>query len=422
MRINLKIGFTVLLFTVLISCGTTHKISKELKAKNETEKYFKGFVLYNPKTNKEIINYNGSSYFTPASNTKLFAFYTAYRALGDSIKSLEYFKTKDSLIIKGTGDPTLLYYGKDSNKVIDFLKTHNTPVYLLNEQIEDEIFGQGWSWDDYPYYYMPEKSLFPIYGNLVTYNLKSDTLQLRSILFKNKVSVQDSIKKTRDFSKNKFYLESGSNKNYEVPFKTSNEFLVKLLSNEVGSEVTLIPSGKYNFKEYYSQSKDSVLKQMLVVSDNFIAEQLMLQVGKEVANKYNVNEAINFSLGNYLPNLPQKPKWVDGSGLSRYNLFSPNDMVYLLRKMYAEIPTQKLLSYFPVGGKTGTLKKWFKNEKPFVYAKSGSLSNNYCLSGYLITKKGTLLIFSSMNNHYIQSTTEVKTSLEKILIEIYEKY
>lgn len=124
----------------------------------------------------------------------------------------------------------------------------------------------------------------------------------------------------------------------------------------------------------------------------------------------------------FLPNLPQKPKWVDGSGLSRYNLFSPNSLIHILNKMYQEIPLQKLLNYFPVGGKTGTLNSWYGNTKPFVFAKSGSLSNNYCLSGYLITKKGTLLIFSSMNNHYMQSTTEVKSSLEGILKIIYEKY
>lgn len=62
---------------------------------------------------------------------------------------------------------------------------------------------------------------------------------------------------------------------------------------------------------------------MLVVSDNFIAEQLMLQVGKAVVNTYNVNGAIDYSLKKYFPNLPQKPKWVDGSDLSRYDLLTP---------------------------------------------------------------------------------------------------
>jgi D-alanyl-D-alanine carboxypeptidase/D-alanyl-D-alanine-endopeptidase (penicillin-binding protein 4) len=422
MKIIFKLGFLLLLFTILISCGTAHQIKKSLKEDKESGAYFKGFVLFNPKKSKEIININGNSFFTPASNTKLFTFYTAYKALGDSIKSLEYFKTKDSLIIKGTADPTLLYYGKDSNSVVNFLIKQSSPVYLLDETIEDEFFGQGWSWDDYIYYYMPEKSLFPIFGNLSTYRFKNDTLQMRPNFFKNQVSIKDSISITRDFKKNNFYVAAKSNKTYEVPFKTSNNLTANLLSYEIGNTVKIIPSKDYEFKPFYSQSKDSVLKRMLDVSDNFIAEQLMLQVGKAVINTFNVNEAIDYSLKNYLPNLPQKPRWVDGSGLSRYNLFSPNDLVYLLNKMYKEIPTQKLLDYFPVWGKTNTLNGWYRNEKPFVFAKSGSLSNNYCLSGYLITKKGTLLIFSSMNNHYMQSTSEVKKSIEEVLKKVYEKY
>lgn len=422
MRINIKFGFVLLLLATLISCGTTHKLKKNLKRDNNSKVYFKGFVLYNPKTDKEIINLNGSSYFTPASNTKLFTFYTAYKVLGDSIKSLEYYKTKDSLIIKGTADPTLLYYGKDSNSVINFLRNENTSIYLLDENIEDAIFGQGWSWDDYPYYYMPEKNLLPIYGNLATYNFENDTLQIQPNFLEKYVSIKDSINYSRDYEKNSFYLRTNSKRKYKVPFKTSNELTAILLSSEAEKTVKLIPSKKYDFKPYYSQSKDSVLKQMLIVSDNFIAEQLMLQVGNEVSKKYNVNKAIKYSLENLLPNLPQKPKWVDGSGLSRYNLFSPNDMVHLLNKMYREIPIQKLLNYFPVGGKTGTLENWYGNSRQSVYAKSGTLSNNYCLSGYLITKKGTLLIFSSMNNHYMQSTSEVKSSLENVLKTIYERY
>jgi len=95
---------------------------------------------------------------------------------------------------------------------------------------------------------------------------------------------------------------------------------------------------------------------MLVVSDNFIAEQLMLQVSKKANNTYNVEDGINYILENHLQSLPQKPVWKDGSGLSVYNLFSPENTVYLLTKMHEEIPLSKLLNFFPVGDKSGTLK------------------------------------------------------------------
>ena len=421
-RFYLSFLFLIGLIAVLTSCGTTHQIKSELKQSHNETSFFKGFVLYNPITKKEIINHNGAKYFTPASNTKLYTFYTAYRALKDSVKSLAYYKTEDSLIIKGTADPSFLY-GFESHKVLDFLKNQKDTIYLVDSSIDETPLGSGWAWDDYPYYYMPEKSLFPIYGNIVSYEMKNDSLNSYPSFFKNNIRVLDSVSLTRELIENQFYIQRDRQKKREVPFIVSNHLIAQLLSDTIRKKIKVIPnSTHYNYKILKSLPYDSLYKKMLVVSDNLIAEQLMLQVGKEVADSYSVATAIEYSLTNYLQDLPQEPRWVDGSGLSRYNLFTPKDMVFLLEKMYKEIPLQKLLDYFPVGGETGTLKNWYANDKPFVYAKTGSLSNNHNLSGYLVTKKGTLLIFSAMNNHYKISTSEVKIGIEKTLKKIYNSY
>ena len=421
----LKTKYLLLTFLILmlISCGTTQKITKEFRVDNDTSSFFKGFVLYNPESKKEIINHNGAKYFTPASNTKLFTFYTAYKTLKDSVKSLAYYKTNDSIVIKGTADPSLLYFGKDSVKVIDFLKNQTDSIYMLDASIDEAHYGSGWAWDDYSYYYMPDKSLFPIYGNILNYKKSGDSLIAIPTFFKKHITVLDSISVTRDLNHNRFYVEKESKRTYHVPFKTSNELTATLLSEQIGKSVTLIPAKKrVEFNYLYGSHYDDLFKELLVVSDNFIAEQLMLQVSNEVDSTYNVQDAIRYSLENYLKGIPQEPRWVDGSGLSRYNLCTPSSLVFLLEKMYQEIPRQKLLNYFPVGGESGTLKNWYDNDRPFVYAKSGTLSNNYSLSGYLITKKGTLLIFSYMNNHYKIATSEVKKEMEIVLKEIYNHY
>lgn len=409
-----------LLLVGLFSCSVSKKITKNLKKEDSNSSMFKGFVVYNPSTKKELVNFHGEDYFTPASNTKLFTFYTAYQILKDSIKSLSYYKSNDSLVLMGMADPTLLVNG--NTKVIDFLKKESKVIYLVNKEIDEAPLGNGWSWDDYQDYYMPEKSILPMYGNILKYTVSGDSLSSIPSLFKKNIDVLDSISNTREIEKNQFYAINNRDETYEVPFKTSIDLSATLLGDAINKEVKIIPYKAYNFKIIYGEQYDSIFKKMLVVSDNFIAEQLMLQVGKQVSGKYSVKEAINFSLDSLLPNLPQKPKWVDGSGLSRYNLFSPNDMVYLLNKMYQEIPLPKLLNFFPVGGKSGTLKNWYGNKEPYVYAKSGSLSNNYCLSGYLITKKGNLLIFSYMNNHFTQPTSEIRKSIEKTLELIYRTY
>jgi D-alanyl-D-alanine carboxypeptidase/D-alanyl-D-alanine-endopeptidase (penicillin-binding protein 4) len=406
-----------------ISCGVTHQLKKELSEEQRNNSFFKGFVLYNPETKKEIINFHGDDYFTPASNTKLFTFYTAYKSLKDSVKSLEYYKTSDSLIIKGTADPTLLVKQEDL-RVIDFLKNETAPIYLVDAQIEEKAFGSGWAWDDYQDYYQPEMSLLPLYGNILSYEVTSDSVSSRPSYFEKNISLVDSLKITRKFHRNDFYAQRGENELYEVPFKTSVKLSTELLGEILDKSIQIIPDKAYPFQSLYGISYDSIYKKMLTVSDNFIAEQLLLQVGKELTGKYSVQAAIDYSLEHYLSDLPQKPRWVDGSGLSRYNLFSPESMVHLLDKLYQEIPLVKLLDYFPVGGQTGTLKNWYgnENEQGYVYAKSGSLSNNYNLSGFLITKKGTLLIFSCMNNHFMGSNVVIKKNLERVLKRIYQSY
>ena len=422
----MKILYKLFLITLLItvsSCSTTYKLKKDFNKHHKESEFFKGFVLYNPETRTQIINHNGSKFFTPASNTKLYTFYSAYKTLGDSLIGLEYHKNNDTLFIRGAADPSFLYEFEGS-KTIPFLNSHNGPIVLLNESLDDNRFGNGWSWEDYQYYYMPERSLFPMYGNVYTYAMKGDSILAHPPYFKKNITVLDSTDMNREFEENKFYLErQDSTLNY-IPFKTSTQLVSELLSDTLQKPIHVMSQKRnFEFKPFYSIAVDSVYKQMLVVSDNFIAEQLMLQVAKKMKDIYNVEEGIDYILENHLQNLPQKPVWRDGSGLSVYNLFSPEDTVHLLTKMYQEIPLEKLLNYLPVGGESGTLRNWYGGkDKPYVYAKSGTLSNTYCLSGYIITKKGTLLIFSYMNNNYNQPNSKIRSEMQDHLSNIYEKY
>ena len=413
--------FFILLF-VLCSCKKENLTKSEFEQNDKDISFFKGFVLFNPSTKEEIINYNGSKYFTPASNTKLFTLYTAYKTFKDSVQSLKYFKTNDSLIIKGTADPSFLN-GFGTSKVLDFLRNEKDSIYLIDASIEEAPYGNGWAWDDYQENYMPEKSLFPIYGNVVRYKIRNGLIKCIPAFFKNDVTVKDSISLIREPDKNTFYLKRDDLIKKEVPFKTSNYLITQLLSDTLHKKIKVISDYKKNeFNILHGVPYDTLYKKMLKVSDNFIAEQLMLKVGKEVGGSYSVKKAIKYSLDNYLNDLPQKPTWVDGSGLSRYNLFSPNDMVFLLEKMYNEIPLEQLLGYFPIIKTRRTFMDWNRNKKPFIFAKPGSVMNNYNLSGFLITKKGTLLIFSYMNNHFNMPTYEVKKDIESELKRIYNTY
>ena len=77
---------------------------------------------------------------------------------------------------------------------------------------------------------------------------------------------------------------------------------------------------------------------------------------------------------------------------------------------------------FPVGGISGTIKDYYKSKnKPFVYAKTGTLRNNHNLSGFLIGKSKKKFIFSIMVNHHKSSTIEVKKGIADLLFYLRKK-
>ena len=382
---------------------------------------FVGFMVYDPQTLDTLFNYNGEKYFTPASNTKIFSLYTGLKLLPKNIPAIRYIVHNDTLFLEGTGDPTLLHpYFKDST-VLKFAQGFpNIALYLNN--FREAKFGPGWAWDDYDYYYSPERSGMPIYGNVVRmYNGTHPEIS-PSLFSDNMVSLHYS--KNREEESNIFYLDPQAKDTLEVPFKVDSTLIRQLWTGESGRQVIIadhMPDGEKSI--LYSIPSDTLYKRMMYVSDNFIAEQLLILASSTLSDTLDGRRAQKFMLKHYLSDLEQIPRWVDGSGLSRYNLFTPESMVQVLNKMYIEFPKERLFTLFPAGGVSGTLENWYPgNPKPYIYAKSGSLGNNYNLSGYLLTKSGKTLIFSFMNNHYLTPTAEVKNHMLQIFEEIRDNY
>ena len=156
-------------------------------------------------------------------------------------------------------------------------------------------------------------------------------------------------------------------------------------------------------------------------SDNFYAEQCLLMVSNEKLGYMNTGKVIDTLLKTDLADLPQKPKWVDGSGLSRYNLFSPQDFVTILAKMKNEFSWQRITTILETGG-AGTISNYYKNYAGHIYAKTGSLSNHIALSGYLITKKGKQLIFSVLVNAHQAPVANIRKGVEKFLTSVIDNY
>jgi D-alanyl-D-alanine carboxypeptidase/D-alanyl-D-alanine-endopeptidase (penicillin-binding protein 4) len=153
---------------------------------------------------------------------------------------------------------------------------------------------------------------------------------------------------------------------------------------------------------------------MMHRSDNFFAEQSLVMSAGELFLQMNVEKVIDTLLRSDFKNLPQKPRWVDGSGLSRYNLFSPDDLVKILEMMKDSFGMDRLRNVFPTGNE-GTLTNYYKADSGYIYAKTGTLSGVVALSGFMYTSQGRLLIFSVLINNHQSSAPGIRKSVEKFI-------
>jgi D-alanyl-D-alanine carboxypeptidase/D-alanyl-D-alanine-endopeptidase (penicillin-binding protein 4) len=428
---------------ILSSCGVSKKIEKEARTKLLNDPAFvnahTGISIFDPSSGKYLYNYQGDKYFVPASNTKIISLYAGLKNLGDSIPGLRYRPTADTIYLQPTGDPGFLHPDYKSQPVFDFLRATNKPLVIDASNFKTEAYGAGWSWDDYNDDYMVERSPLPVYGNLVKWTQVKDTSKSNPVAgnednafiysdpevnwkvnFSNDTA-NHSFSVKRAFNGNEYTIRQGNetSRSIEVPFVTNGiQTAIELLPDTIHKPIFVASSGKAfdrkNAVLIRSRPADTLFKTMMGRSDNFFAEQTLLMVSNEKWGVMDEHRLIDDLLKTDLKSFPQKPNWVDGSGLSHYNLFSPDDFVWILEKMQKEFGMKKIKSIFATGG-TGTLRNYYKKDSGYIYAKTGTLAGVIALSGYLITNKNKMLIFSVLVNNHQGSTTPVRRKVEEFI-------
>ncbi|GAA4799953.1 D-alanyl-D-alanine carboxypeptidase/D-alanyl-D-alanine-endopeptidase [Olivibacter ginsenosidimutans] len=430
------------LCTLFILCSLNvlaqrhRQIKRLINSSKILHDHFTGFALYDCDKDKMIYTLNADKHFTPASNTKLFTYFTAKKMLGDSIPGIRYIIKGDSLIFWGTGDPTLYRPDFNSDKVHYFLKNAPQQLFWASTNYKGDFYGWGWPYGDYDADYQTEINALPIAGNLVTFNTDSLTGKLHCFpsYFSTFVTIdyRDTTNKftvKRPLMTNTFTvpnLTPPAQFTQQIPYKTSTDLTKALLEDTLKKPIQLIDLPMpINAQTIYSEATDTVFRAMLWPSDNFIAEQLLLVCSSTIGANLSTATAIRYSKENLLNEAPQLLHWVDGSGLSRMDLFTPESMVYLLRKIKEEIgDDNKLHHLLPEGGKKGTLKNTYTldQNEPFVWAKTGTLTGVHNQSGYLTTRKGKQLIYSFMNNNFVEPTAEIRKEMVRIMTTIRMDY
>ncbi len=396
-------------------------------------KHYYGFSLYDMDSNQFVYDYNADKHFTPASNTKVFTLFTALKLIGDSIPGLAYIERGDSLIFWGTGDPTFLHSKLDSGKVYNFLNNSDKKLFFSSSPTQEPTYRNGWSIEDYEFYYQPEVSIFPIYGNVVQFREEDGNLRLTPSYFdRDVVKLSDTTTKYRihrALENNRFEInELPLPENYvnEKPFRPSDSLFVLLLQDTLKREVGLISKPlPQDFKIIKSIATREVLRAMMLPSDNFLAEQLNMVAAFMKYNSFKTEDLRKYMKNTYYSQLSDSIELRDGSGLSSYNKITPRSMVEILLQINNDIKDEAAKLYlFPAGGLEGTLKNVYPTPegKPFVWAKTGTINSVHCQSGYILTKTGKRYAFSFLNNNFMGSSSPVRKEMVRIISNIYENY
>jgi D-alanyl-D-alanine carboxypeptidase/D-alanyl-D-alanine-endopeptidase (penicillin-binding protein 4) len=425
--------FFISCFLFLVSCASQKSIPKpdydDLLNTPALQSAHVGISVFDATSNQQLLDYQGNKYFTPASNTKLFSLYAGMKYLGDSLIGIRYIERDTDILILPTGDPTFLHPDYLKQPVVDFLKWKNRNIYIADANWKDEAWGASWSWDDYNYDYMAERSPMPVYGNAIKWAQTQvadgsfSSFSIPDVNWKVVFSTDTSKKffVKRKLAENVFEITEGKEKYKEqlVPFVTNVlESAVELMKDTITKKIfikhTALAVERSQFKIIHSQPIDSLFCPMMWRSDNFFAEQTLLMASNEKLGFMSDEKIVDTLLKTDLKDLPQKPEWADGSGLSRFNLFTPQDFTWLLNKMKNEFGLERMKYILPTGGQ-GTLGNRYKADSNFIFAKTGSLSGVATLSGYLITQKNHLLIFSILVNNYSGSGAQIRDAFEKFV-------
>ena len=392
------------------------RLKRQLRKTPAFKEAFVGVSVSELETSKPLVSINEAKYMTPASNTKLLTYLGAIQNF-DSLPSLFYSIKNDSVIqFKSSGYPLLLHPFYSDPKLTAFFKQNSDFEYVA-PSVGPKPQGPGWSWEDYSYYYASERSVFPIYGNALGITKANNEIKTLPTGF-DFVLKSDSLapvalraKGTNRFQINPLKLKEGDT--LYRPFITSDTLFVKLLGEAVGKEIALITADDTSaWTPLYTGAEEVLYKGLLQNSDNGIAEALLLMIAQKNNGVLLAEQAIDSLQKKWSRWTPDPLIWVDGSGVSRYNMFTPRSLVAVLKEIYKTSSWDQILSHFPKGGVSGTLKAYNVDQ---VYGKTGTLRHNHNLSGYLITKRGKTLVFSVMVNHFTTPTSEVRAGIGKVL-------
>lgn len=422
--------FDTCLVAIQIEDLTTNKT---LYKKNEK-------LLLRPASNMKIITSSaGLFYLTPEYEFKTDLYYDGYVA-NDTLYG--------NLFVVGGCDPD--FVTKDLYTFVDAIKSLN--ISVINGNIYGDVsfkdslyWGKGWMWDDDPSSDAPYLSALNINDNCVevTYDGLNDEVKLNpKTNYVSVIQIYNHKKLTIDRNwlerKNEIIINGDAEgKTYSAKVNVLNpaNYFLTVFSEVLDSnnikltgniEIQKLLSNA-NFLTSVNRKYSDVIINLNKTSDNLSAEMTLYALADKYSGKpATADSGIQF-INQLIDSVGLESKnyrFVDGSGVSHYNLVSAELLVSILKYLSKEKPELFKILYdsFPIAGIDGTLENRMLKTKAEnnVHAKTGTLSGVSTLSGYLTNKKKHTIAFSILMQNFVGSASKAKKLQDeicKILVE-----
>ncbi len=369
--------------------------------------------------------------FPPASTLKLVTALAAKLELGDEFRfQTRLFKNQHDLIFEFGGDPTLMR--ADLEQMLrtarkSGLKQIKGDIWLDNSAFGGYDRAVGWPWDILGVCYSAPATSISLDGNCVNGSIASQPDGTTRVYVPEHFpihasTVAVSVSETEQQA-NKCDLElvTQPNNQYQLqgclvkrdkplplkfavqdPGRYTQRTLYSLLRQmgiELQGEIKIgrPTHGKRQLIVSHSSAPlPELLQQMLQDSDNLIADSLTKTLGRQFyiqpGSFRNGTEAIKQILFAQAGIDLSEAQLADGSGLSRNNRVSRQQMSAVLRYLWQNDTKLGLLAKMPTSGLSGTLHYRRSMRQPDVkgkiIAKSGSVYGSYNMAGFGLDQQG----------------------------------
>ncbi len=362
-----------------------------------------GFILSDDQGNI-LLSQNKNKQFIPASILKLLTSLAAIQILGPNYHfTTEYYFDQDSnnLYIRGKGDPLFISEEIDRlcRQISITTKTRQINHILLdNSFFSDQIHipGKGDSLNPY------DAIVGALCSNFNTIIFKWDPQKNSFISGEPQTPLlsifYDEIKKTQ-LKEGRIVLTDQQSRLY--PGLLIKHFLEKYNIQVTGniSQITTNKNPRQTQIFLSSFKLTDVVKKLLEFSNNFIANQLLLTLGSSLYGEpATLNKGIKV-LKRFANDLKLEQLSIfEGSGLSRSNRISPDQMLKILIKF---MPYYELLK-----------------KKENDYFKTGTLSDVKTRAGYIIGQDKRFYPYVIMVNQENKSYKNIHQKLIHTILEI----